>query len=285
MKELLILSGKGGTGKTTVASAFIQLANAKAYADADVDAPNLHLTMKQTNAPKKEDYYGLDKGTIQLNLCIQCDACRQHCRFQAIEMNPHYNVDPYACEGCGVCEVVCPTGAVTLEPAIAGELMLYENNHKVFSTAQLKMGNGNSGLLVTKVKKQLKSAANHIDFAIIDGSPGIGCPVIASINGVHFVLIVAEPSISGMSDLIRIVKTVRQFQVRCAVCVNKHDLNMTNTQKIISYCEDNNIPFVGNIPYDVNVVKMVNNGQQIVEEDSLAGNALKEVFQKTIELL
>ena len=207
MKQLLILSGKGGTGKTTIASAFIKLNGAKAYADCDVDAPNLHLITKQISEPKKEDYYGLPKAEINTDLCIECDQCRQNCRFEAILKDEKYEVYYYACEGCGVCELVCPEGAVALKPAAAGELMLYASEGEVFSTAQLKMGSGNSGKLVTEVKKQMKTASKNAEFAIIDGSPGMGCPVIASLSGVDMVLVVAEPSISGISDMVRIINT------------------------------------------------------------------------------
>ncbi len=203
MKQLLILSGKGGTGKTTIASAFIRLSSAKAYADCDVDAPNLHLVLGQTTMPKKVDFYGMPKAVINPALCIQCDRCRQVCRFEAILVVPDYRVDVFACEGCGVCEVVCSMGAASLKPSVAGERMLYTEADNVFSTAQLKIGSGNSGLLVTEVKREMRAEAVDADLAVIDGSPGIGCPVIASLSGVDMVLIVAEPSISGISDMVR----------------------------------------------------------------------------------
>ena len=168
MKQLLILSGKGGTGKTTIASAFIKLANAKAYADCDVDAPNLHLITGWSAEPAKTDYYGLPKAEINSELCIQCNQCRQNCRFDAISIGEKYKVDPFACEGCGVCEYVCPVEAITMIPAVAGELMLYSDGEKVFSTAQLKMGSGTSGMLVTEVKKQMKAATVDTELAIID---------------------------------------------------------------------------------------------------------------------
>ncbi len=226
MKQLLILSGKGGTGKTTIASAFIKLADAKAYADCDVDAPNLHLITGWNGEPKKADYYGLPEAKINSDICTRCDLCRQNCRFDAIDAEPHYIVDPFACEGCGICEYVCPVKAITMVPAVAGELMLYADKKKAFSTAQLKMGSGTSGLLVTEVKKQMKSAAVSVEFAIIDGSPGIGCPVIASLSGVDMVLIVAEPSISGISDMERIINTAAKFGTKTVVCINKFDTNI-----------------------------------------------------------
>ena len=284
MKQLLILSGKGGTGKTTIASAFIKLANAKAYADCDVDAPNLHLITGWTSQPEKKDYYGLPKAEINLKLCIECDQCRESCRFEAITADPHYKVDPFACEGCGVCEYVCPVEAITLIPAVAGELMLYSDEEKVFSTAQLKMGSGTSGMHVTEVKKQMKSVTTAAELAIIDGSPGIGCPVIASLSGVDTVLVVAEPSVSGISDMERIINTAAKFGTKTAVCINKYDTNMKNTQKIEAFCKKQSLPFVGKIPFDSDAVKAINNGQTIVDIDCSAGAAVKEVFEKTMDL-
>lgn len=284
MNQLLILSGKGGTGKTTIASAFIKLANAKAYADCDVDAPNLHLVINQSSEANRSDYYGLPKAEINPYLCVQCDLCRQNCQFDAIHVDTEYKVNYYDCEGCGVCEVTCPMGAISLKPAIAGDLMLYVDD-TVFSTAQLKMGSGTSGMLVTQVKKQLKSAAAETEVAIIDGSPGIGCPVIASLSGVDMVLIVAEPSVSGISDMERIIKTAQKFQTRIAVCINKYDTNIENTEKIKYFCNQFNLPFVGTIPFDAKAVTAINNGQSIVDIDCVAGQATKNIYEKTFKLL
>lgn len=285
MKQLLILSGKGGTGKTTIASAFIKLSNAKAYADCDVDAPNLHLLTEQSSEPEKADYYGLPKAEINLERCIQCDECRKNCRFDAILVEKNYKVDAFACEGCGVCEFVCPVKAISLKLAVAGELMLYSNAKKVFSTAQLKMGSGTSGMLVTEVKKQMKSAAIDTKVAIIDGSPGIGCPVIASLNGVDMVLIVAEPSISGISDMERIIKTSAKFGTKTAVCINKFNTNIIKSEQIERYCKEQGLPFIGRIPFDSDAVKAINHGQTIVDMECASGMAVKAIYHKTMELL
>ncbi|MDF2568392.1 MAG: P-loop ATPase, MinD superfamily [Oscillospiraceae bacterium] len=285
MKQLLILSGKGGTGKTTVAGAFIYLSKAKAYADCDVDAPNLHLILKQNETPKKSDFFGMPKAKINTDLCIHCGKCIQNCRFDAISLNIFYEVDAFACEGCGVCEAVCPSGAVSLYPTVAGELMLYTNDNTVFSTAQLKMGSGTSGKLVTEVKKQMKAAVDNADFAVIDGSPGTGCPVIASMSSASMVLIVAEPSLSGISDMERIIKTAHVFGTRIAICINKYDTNLGNSERIVAFCKANNIPFTGKIPFDRGAVKAINNGKSIVEIDCASGRAVKEVYKTTRDLL
>lgn len=284
MKQLLILSGKGGTGKTTVAGAFIKLADAQAYADCDVDAPNLHLIMKDLKEAETTDFYGMDKAVIDQDRCISCGLCAAHCRFHAIEPDPLYQVNPYTCEGCGVCERLCPEGAISLQPDIAGALMLYQSD-RVFSTAKLKMGSGTSGLLVTEVKKQLTGAVKDVELAVIDGSPGIGCPVIASISGVDMTLVVAEPSISGISDMKRILETAKKFNVETAVCVNKYDTNYSNTKRIEEFCKEHRIHFLGKIPYDPEAVKAINNTMSIAEVDCPAGEAVREVFERTMNIL
>ena len=286
MKQLLILSGKGGTGKTTIASAFIKLAKAKAYADCDVDAPNLHLVVNQSPDPKCTDYYGLPKAKIDQDACLKCDLCRQNCRFDAISVDAvcRYSVDYYECEGCGVCEAICPVEAISLQAAIAGELMLYVDD-TVFSTAQLRMGSGNSGMLVTGVKKQMRLADVDAELAIIDGSPGIGCPVIASLSGVDMVLIVAEPSVSGISDMERIVKTAATFQMKITICTNKYDTNIEITEKIESFCIEHRLPYAGRIPFDPKAVKAINHGLSIVDINCPAGRATKEVFKETLKIL
>lgn len=285
MKQLLILSGKGGTGKTTIASAFIKLADVKAYADCDVDAPNLHLITGWNIEPEKTDYYGLPEAKIDTEKCIKCDRCRENCRFDAISLKENYAVDPFACEGCSVCEYVCPVDAITMIPAVAGELMLYSDGEKTFSTARLKMGNGTSGLLVTEVKKQMKSTAIDAELAVIDGSPGIGCPVIASLSGVDMVLIVAEPSLSGISDMERIINTAENFGTKIAICINKYDINIENTKRIENICKKRHLPFIGSIPFDSDAVKAVNNGQTIVDIDCISGKAVKEIYRRTMDLL
>ena len=284
MKQLLILSGKGGTGKTTVATAFIKLLNAKGYADCDVDAPNLHLLMHQNTNKISSNYYGMDKAVIDSEKCISCGLCMEKCRFDAIENESDYKVNPFACEGCSLCEYVCPVNAITMKKDVAGELMLYKSD-AVFSTAELKMGSGTSGMLVSEVKKGLRDNLVTDEIVIIDGSPGIGCPVIASITGVDFVLIVSEPSISGISDMKRIIETANHFKTKVAVCINKYDTNIKKAEEIEEYCIQKNIPFVGNIPFDNKAVKAINEGKSIIDEDTISGKAVKDVYFKTISYL
>lgn len=285
MKQLLILSGKGGTGKTTVLSAFIRLAQAKTYADCDVDAPNLHLITGQKSLPARRDFYGLPVAKIDPDLCINCGDCKSHCRFKAIHVEDKHVVDPFACEGCSVCEWVCPVDAITMEAAASGELMLYKEGNQVFSTAQLKMGSGMSGLLVAEVKKEMRQEALVRDLAFIDGSPGIGCPVIASLSGVDMVLVVAEPSLSGISDMERVIDTALKFGTTIAVCVNKYDTNREITEDIQSFCLREKLPFVGLIPFDPKAVEAINQGLTIVDMDCPSGQAVKAIFDKTMAIL
>lgn len=284
MRQLLILSGKGGTGKTTLASSFIHLSDAKAYADCDVDAPNLHLIKRTYHEVEHQDYMGMDKMVIDPNQCISCGKCMTHCRFGAISKVNGYEVSTRACEGCGVCAYVCPVQAIQSQKIKAGDLSLFKGD-SFFSTAKLVMGSGTSGLLVTEVKKQLKACPIESELIIIDGSPGIGCPVIASISGVDMILMVAEPSVSGLSDLKRIVDTAKIFKPKLAVCVNKFDTNDALTSDIISYCEQEDIDFVGKIPFDNEVGAAVNKGLSIVSGDGKAAEAVKRVYDNTISIL
>ncbi len=283
MKRLLVLSGKGGTGKTTVSAALIRLARAKAVADCDVDAPNLHLVMEQNVAPQKVIFMGGDKAVVDSEVCIGCGKCETNCRFDAIRvLNGNAVANEFSCEGCGVCEYVCPVDAISLVPDVAGERELYVGD-AVFSTATLKMGRGNSGKLVTEVKLAMLKSAPECDLAVTDGSPGIGCPVMASVSGMDLVLIVAEPSKSGISDLKRLVQTMASFQVACMVCVNKFDTSLANTAEIEIYCKEENIPFVGKIPFDPEAMRAVNGGYTIVDVDCPAGNAVKEIYQAILQ--
>lgn len=285
MKQLLILSGKGGTGKTTVASAFIKLAEALTYADCDVEAPNLHLITPWPDQASRRDFFGLPVASIDPDACTMCGLCEQHCRFGAIWVDTTYQVDPFACEGCAVCDYVCPAEAVSMVPAVSGHLMLYKDERRVFSTARLKMGRGMSGLLVTEVKKQMRDQAVAQDFAIIDGSPGIGCPVIASLSGVDMVLVVTEPSLSGISDMERVIDTALKFGTRIAVCVNKSDTNPAIAESIQTFCREENLFFAGMIPFDPQAVRAINEGRTIVEFDCPSGAAVKEIYERTMTLL
>ena len=285
MKKLLILSGKGGTGKTTTACAFIKFSNAQAIADCDVDAPNLHIVADTKGCGTSSPFYGSEKSCIDEDKCTGCKKCLNSCRFGAIsEKDGKCFINEFACEGCSVCEAVCPVGAVSLKTDQAGTLTLFKDE-KTFSTAKLKMGRGNSGKLVTEVKNAMSRNALQAELAIIDGSPGIGCPVIASVTGVTMVLIVAEPSISGLSDLKRILKTAGILDVPVAVCVNKFDISPSISDEIIRLCHDEGIPFTGKIPYDKTASEAINQGKSLADFSCNARDALFNVYQNTIEIL
>lgn len=249
MKKLLVLSGKGGTGKTTLTRSLIELNNYIYFADCDVDAPNLELSF---SLPLKEEelFYGMSVAKINPEQCENCGLCQSYCRFDAIDLvNDQYQINSNYCEGCSVCELMCPSKAIKMVDDPSGDLFLAQDEKHTLATAKLKMGKGNSGKLVTEVKKKIYRQMKLTDHCIIDGSPGIGCPVIASISGVDAVLIVAEPSISGISDLYRIVEVCQRFKVNFAVCINKYDINEKNTQAIKNYLTENNFTYAGQIKY------------------------------------
>ncbi len=260
------------------------MSKTKAFADCDVDAPNLHLLMNQSSNPNVTDFFGLQKAEINQDLCSKCGICKDNCRFDAINFTDAYHIDLFACEGCALCEAICPEKAISLKSYVSGHLMLYKDS-RVFSTAQLQMGSGNSGKLVSEVKKSLLNQRSNTEFSIIDGSPGIGCPVIASISGVDMVLIVSEPSVSGISDLKRIIQTSEKLQVKLAVCINKYDTNIGLTEEIETFCLNNNLHYTGRIPFDKEAVKAINEGKSIVDINCQSGEAVRIVYKKTINLL
>jgi len=284
MKRLLILSGKGGTGKTTVAGAFIKMASCLSYADCDVDAPNLHLLLKPTVLAEVTDFLGMTKYEIEQPKCHSCGMCEHVCRFEAIHQRENgYQIDTMACEGCGACEFICPEKAIHPVNIVAGERLLYRST-SLFSTALLKTGGGNSGLLVTEVKNALLHQES-VELEIIDGSPGIGCPVIASIKGSDMILLVTEPTLSGISDLTRIVSTAQIFHIPILVCINKVTTETKSVEQILDYCSVHALPMVGMIPYDRTVLTNLNRGLSAIDTDCPAGRAIKNVFAKTLDCL
>ncbi|QWC00103.1 ATP-binding protein [Mycoplasmatota bacterium] len=280
MKQLLILSGKGGTGKTTIASSFIRLAKSKQFADCDVEAPNLHLMYKKGSKDSKP-YYGLKKAFIDQDVCVECGLCKDHCRFNAITDDDGYKVNPFKCEGCGVCGYVCPANAIDFQQSTDGSIDLYQDNYR-FSTGSLKMGSGNSGLLVSEVKKQLQDSEG---LTIIDGPPGIGCPVIASMSGVDFILVVTEPSMSGFSDMKRMIETIRKTKTPLAVCINKYDINKDISNNIKDYLYENNINFIGELPFDKEVNNLINQSISLVDTDNPVGVEIKNIYKQVIDLM
>ena len=288
MRQLVILSGKGGTGKTTLASAFIRLSKTRACADCDVDAPNLHLVNGLYTSHKSAPYFGLPLAEINPAECISCGECHKSCRFDAIIPGNPYRINPYACEGCGVCTLVCPVFAIKMKPHKAGSMTLFRTADAVISTAKLAMGSGTSGLLVSQVKKRMKEAAKgDVPFAVIDGSPGIGCPVISACAGTDLGLLVTEPSLMGLHDLKRVLGTLRHFHVPAVICINKADIYPEGTKAIREFAAMEGIEVIGEIPYDEDIPRSMIEGKPftLLFPDSSAGRAIQHVWEKTIRLL
>jgi len=264
MKQITVLSGKGGTGKTTITAAFAVLAENAIVADCDVDAPDLHMLLHPKILEKKE-FKGSKLAVIDETKCIKCGVCREKCRFNAITQN--FAVDPFSCEGCGVCTVVCPANAITLTERVSGYAYVSKIKYGFMAHALLKPGESNSGKLVTLVRQNAKLLAEKekSSLIIIDGPPGIGCPVIASVTGVDAGLVVTEPTMSGIHDLKRALQLLRHFNVKPFVCVNMYDVNKDNADKISSFCRENDIEVVGKIPFNPIVTESMVNGKTVME--------------------
>ena len=286
MKELVIISGKGGTGKTSLTASFAALMENKVMADCDVDAADLHLIL-QPKIQHHEEFYGGKIAFIRRDECIECGKCREVCEFDAISED--YIVDPISCEGCSVCVHFCPVQVIDFNESLNGDWYISETRFGPMVHARLRIAAENSGKLVSLVRRQAKLLAEDQgrDFIIIDGAPGVGCPVISSITGADAVLIVTEPTLSGVHDLERVVKLASgHFSIPTFVCVNKYDLNVEISEKIEKYCEEQNIKFAGNIPYDTTVTEAMVHGKSVVEySDGPAAGAIKSIWEKIQELL
>jgi len=278
MKQLTVISGKGGTGKTTITAAFAALAKNHVMADGDVDAADLHLILNPSII-KKESFYGGRIPVLDKSKCDECGLCVEHCRFDAIH---NFTIDPISCEGCGVCVYVCPLNAITMKENLCGHWFLSETRFGPMVHARLGIAEDNSGKLVTLVRQQarLLTENNGKDLIIIDGPPGIGCPVIAAIGGVDLVLVVTEPTLSGIHDLERVLGVARHFDVPAMVCINKADINPENAETIRSYCKQNSIEVVGELPYDPIVTKAMVAGKSIVEfDDGYISTGIKKMWK------
>ncbi len=270
-KELVIISGKGGTGKTSLAASFCALEKKMAIADCDVDAADLHLILNPVTI-EKGNFSGGRKAVIDPVKCTGCGECHRACRFDAVRKegslnDAHYTVDSRFCEGCGVCGLVCPAQAIDFNPAVNGTWILSDTRFGPMSHARLGVAEQNSGKLVTHVRtrKDRWAAKTGISHSLIDGSPGTGCPVIASITGADYALIVTEPTVSGVHDLRRILDVVRFFNIRSGVVVNKSDLNPEKTREIQRIAKENGSDDLGTIPYDRQVTEAQVQGLSVVE--------------------
>jgi len=248
MKEVVILSGKGGTGKTSIVGSFAAIAQNKVLADCDVDAADLHLILTPSIKEENEFWSG-QVAVINEEECTQCGLCQDVCRFDAIK---DFRVDPISCEGCGFCSHICPVEAIDMKESLSGHWFISDTKYGHLVHARLGIAQENSGKLVALVRQQAKQIAERdgLNYIISDGPPGIGCPVISSLSGANLALLVTEPTLSGIHDLERVLGVCRHFGITALVCINKYDLNEDNTRQIENYCLNQGVEVAARIPFD-----------------------------------
>jgi MinD superfamily P-loop ATPase len=263
VKQITVLSGKGGTGKTTLVASFAALTKKIVITDCDVDAPDLHLLLRP-EIMLRQKFVGSKVAVIDKEKCIECGKCEELCRFNAIE---ELSVEPVLCEGCGVCAYICPVEAVELEERVSGYAFISKTKYGPMSHARLNPGEENSGKLVTLVRQNAKQVAETENCTLIlnDGPPGIGCPVIASLGGVDMGLIVVEPTLSGIHDMERALSLLNHFKIPSLICINKYDINEENTANITEYCGSKDVEVIGRIPFDTIVTEAMVAGKTVVE--------------------
>lgn len=283
MKEILIVSGKGGTGKTTLSGCFAQLSSDAVFCDCDVDAANLHLLLAPENSERHEFYAGWTP-EFNKNKCIACFKCQQVCRFNAISFkNKSFELLNGSCEGCGVCSDHCPVNAIELKVRHCGCWYSSKTEFGTMFHAELFPGEENSGKLISELRRAARSEAEKINAGLLisDGPPGIGCPVISSMSGVDLVLAVTEPTPSGLHDLKRLAHLAYQFVIPVQVIINKYDLNCSISNEIAEFCKEKNFPVIGHIPYDPLFAKLLKDGKTILtEQNSAPAIEIKEIWQK-----
>jgi MinD superfamily P-loop ATPase len=279
VKEIVVLSGKGGTGKTTIVGSFAAMANSKVLADCDVDAADLHLLL-QPDVAEEHEFWSGQVASIDPDRCTQCGICRDSCRFDAIR---NFMVDALACEGCGLCYRLCPESAVSMNRCLSGRWFKSKTAYGPLLHARLDPGQENSGRLVAVVRQQARIIAHRegFEFIISDGPPGIGCPVISSLTGASLALLVTEPTPSGMHDLERVLGVCRHFGVWAAVCINKCDLDTENAGRIAELCEKESVPILGYIPFDEAVTEAISQGLPLVEfSEGPASCSVQDLWQR-----
>ncbi|MBN1684059.1 MAG: ATP-binding protein [Gammaproteobacteria bacterium] len=288
MKQIAIISGKGGTGKTILAGACAALTQNKILVDCDVDAADLHLLLHPT-IKEQHPFKGGAKAVIDPKICIKCGQCLSICRFEAIQeknQTKNFIVDPILCEGCGFCSHICPVNAISMQEHIDGYWFISDTQYGTFVHAQLGIGEGNSGKLVSFIRQKAEEMAKkqNADWIIIDGPPGIGCPTIAATTNTDLAVIVTEPTLSGIHDLQRVLKLVQQLGIPAHVIINKYDLNLKNSQKIKQTCLKAKISYIGEIPYTREIPQAIAQGKIITEylpKNSILVNTFKNIIDAT----
>jgi MinD superfamily P-loop ATPase len=285
LKQITVLSGKGGTGKTTLVASLAVLAGNVVVTDCDVDAPDLHMLLKP-EIIRKQEFRGGKVAAIDKEKCIACGKCEEECRFNAIK---DLEVDQVLCEGCGVCAYVCPVEAVELKEQVCGHAYVSKMKYGFMSHARLNPGKENSGKLVTLVRQNARQVAedHNLNLILNDGPPGIGCPVIASIGGVDLGVIVVEPTLTGIHDMERALKLLEHFKVKPMVCINKYDLNVENTKEIEKFCKDNSIEVAGRISFNAVVTEAMVFGKPVLEHSphSTVSKEIKKAWKNVLEVL
>ena len=279
MKEVTVISGKGGTGKTSITASFAFLAKNRVLADCDVDAANLHI-LAQPEVIHQEDFFGGKKAVIDHDKCSNCGTCLENCRYSSISAN--FVVDHTACEGCALCYYICPESAIRMEETLNGKWFISNTRFGPMVHANLIPGEENSGKLVALVRNQAKLIAEerNMDIIIVDGAPGVGCPVISSITGVDHVVLVTEPTMSGLHDMKRAAELVRSFNIPSSLVINKWDLHPGMTFEIEEFAKSENIKLAGKIPYDRTVTDSMVKRRTVIEEGSCpASDAIIEVWE------
>ncbi len=277
MKQLVVISGKGGTGKTSIVASFAACSSGRAViADCDVDAPDLHIILKPV-IKERRDFFGIKRAIIDGERCTKCGICQEHCRFDAIK---NFEVDRFACEGCGVCRLVCPSDAVVMVERLSGYAYTSETVYGPLVHAELFPGEEASGKLVTMVREMARNLAASLkmETVLIDGSPGIGCPVIASLAGADLALVVTEPTVSGIHDLQRILDVVDHFRIRATVCINKYDLNENISKKIEGVCDERGVDLAGKIPFDISMIDAIVKGVPAVFLETPAARSIRSLW-------
>jgi len=265
MKEIVVLSGKGGTGKTSIVGSLACLAESKVLVDCDVDAADLHLLL-QPSIQQRHEFWSGQTAVINKSLCTYCGLCQKVCRFNAIRS---FNINSTSCEGCGFCCHICPPKAISMQPNLSGEWFVSETKYGRLVHARLGIAQENSGKLVAAIRQQARSIAQSegTDYIISDGPPGIGCPTISSLSGSDLALLVTEPTLSGIHDLERILGVCRHFGIPAMVCINKCDINQDNSRKIKEYCLEQGVDIAAEVPFDNIFTEAIKNGAPVVKYD------------------